>query len=130
MKKAFHEMPSFSKQCLGSIEIWTCQDCSYSTVNDTIKITNEFSEPNDFEISTDIFLAENQNVRLTVTLVDYVANLIRDNSMARSSIEAFLDYGNNALSPTSKIICSNDCLKGTFGGDLGKFEKAFDISNY
>ena len=82
---------------------------------------NTFNEPDDFELSTDIFLEEKQNIRVTLQFNDYVANLIQDNSMARSSIEAYLDYGNDLLSPKSIMICSNDCLKGTFDGNLGKF---------
>ena len=84
-------------------------------------ISNRFSEPAQFQISTDILVREGQNVRLTIELIDYVADLVQDNAMARTSIEAFLDYGENIFSPITNVTCSLDCLKGKFDGNLGKF---------
>ena len=42
----------------------------------------------------------------------------QDNSLARSSIEAFIDYGNGLASERSKILCSQHCLNGVFLGNI------------
>ena len=47
---------------------------------------------------------------------------MEDSSITRSSIEAYLDYGENILSPKTTIICASECLKGAFIGNI-------DISN-
>ena len=86
----------------------------------SIVVTNRFSEPEIFQLSTEIYLNEGQNVRLTIELVDYVANLVQSNDMARSSIEAFLDYGDQVYSAKTNITCMTDCLKGKFEGNLGR----------
>ena len=86
-----------------------------------IEVSNTFTEPDEFELSTNICLEEKQNIRITIQLIDYIANLIQDNSMARTSIKAYLDYGNNVFSSESNLVCSNDCLKGIFVGNLGTF---------
>ena len=40
-------------------------------------VENRFSEPNDFELSTEIHIQEFQNVRITVMLEDFVADMIQ-----------------------------------------------------
>ena len=46
-------------------------------VNESIIVENRFTEPNDFEISTDIDILESQNIRLTVEITDYIADLVQ-----------------------------------------------------
>ena len=84
-------------------------------------ISNRFTEPEIFQLSTDLLVREGQNVRLTIELIDYIADLVQDNGMARTSIEAFLDHGENVFSPMTNVTCSLDCLKGKFDGNLGMF---------
>lgn len=98
--------------------IWNCVECSVIPDGDSIVIENRFSEPSDFELSTEINVLESQNVRLTVKLVDYVANLIQDDSMARSQVEAYIDYGNGVHSQKTEITCMERCVKGTFEGNI------------
>ena len=69
-------------------------------------------------MSTEIHLRESQNVRLTVELVDYVADLVQDNSLARSTVQAYIDYGNDLQSQKSDIACNKDCINGVFIGNI------------
>ena len=40
-------------------------------------VDNRFAEPNDFELLTEIYIHEFQNIRVTVELKDYVADMIK-----------------------------------------------------
>ena len=51
-------------------------------------------------------------------MIDFVSDLTNDNSFARTTIEAFLDYGDNVLSSVSRVVCKEDCLRGVFIGNL------------
>ena len=97
---------------------WNCIDCNVRNEDDSIVVENRFTEPGDFELSTDIYLHELQNVRFTVELIDYVADLVQDNSLARTTVEAYIDYGNGLHSLKSDIACIQDCLKGIFVGNI------------
>ena len=97
--------------------VWECSDCTVTNEGDAIKIENRFGEPSDFELTTSLYIKESQNVRLTIDFLDYVADLTQDNSFARSSIEAHLDYGETS-SPKTTFNCEDDCLKGVFVGNL------------
>ena len=55
---------------------------------------------------------------MTVNLIDYVADLVKDNSLARTTVEAYLDYGNGLHSPKSYIACNKDCINGIFDGNI------------
>ena len=109
---------------------WTCIDCSVIPDGDSIVVENRFGEPSDFELSTQIILRESQNVRLTVKLVDYVADLVQDDSIARSKVQAYIDYGNGLHSPKSDIVCSEDCIKGIFMGDIDIKNSYFESDTY
>ena len=93
-------------------------DCSIIPDGDSIVIENRFGEPSDFELSTNIYLRESQNIRMTVMLVDYVADMIQDNSLARSKVEAYIDFGNDVHSQKSDIVCNKDCIHGIFTGNI------------
>ena len=97
---------------------WKCVGCTVIHEGDSIIVTNRFSEPSAFELSANIFLREAQNVRLTVELVDYVADLVQDNSLARSTLQAYIDYGNDLESQKSNIACNEDCINGIFIGNI------------
>lgn len=56
---------------------WHCEGCTIVRHEDSIIVNNGFAEPTDFEISTDIEILESQNVRITIELVDYVADLVQ-----------------------------------------------------
>ena len=108
--------PSF---ILGSSNLeWNCVDCTAIPDGDSIVVENQFNEPSDFELSTDIYLQESQNVRLTVNLVDYIADMFNDNSLARTTVEAYIDYGNDLHSQKSDIACIKDCINGIFVGNI------------
>ena len=108
--------PSF---ILGSSNLeWNCVDCTAIPDGDSIVVENQFNEPSDFELSTDIYLQESQNVRLTVNLVDYIADMFNDNSLARTTVEAYIDYGNGLHSLKSYIACNKDCINGIFDGNI------------
>ena len=70
------------------------------------------------QLSTEISIKEGQNLRLTVEVLDYVADLVQDNSIAHTTVEAFLDYGHGIQSAKTSLICSEDCLKGEFIGNI------------
>ena len=55
---------------------------------------------------------------MTVHLVDYVADLIGDNSLARSSFQAYIDYGDDVQSQKTHLECKKECSKGVFIGDI------------
>ena len=57
-----------------------------------------------------------------MNLVDFIADFTQDSSLAHSSIEGFIDYGDEKLSILSKLECSKECLKGRYEGN-------FDIRN-
>ena len=57
-----------------------------------------------------------------MNLVDFIADFMKDSSLAHSVIEGFIDYGNNTSSIISKLDCSKECLKGRYEGN-------FDIRN-
>ena len=56
---------------------WRCDGCTIVCDEDSVIVNNRFAEPTDFEISTDIKILESQNVRITIELVDYVADLVQ-----------------------------------------------------
>ena len=63
---------------LGNPELdWQCDGCSIVTEDGAIVVENRFSEPDHFQLFTEIDLLESQNVRITVELVDYVADLVQ-----------------------------------------------------
>ena len=97
---------------------WNCIDCKVVNDGDSIIVENRFGEPSDMQLSTEIEIEIGHNLRLAVEVIDYVANLIQDNSIARTTVEAYLDYGNNIQSAKANLVCCNDCLKGVFIGDL------------
>ena len=97
---------------------WQCDDCTIFTENNTIIVENGFAEPDHFEISTEIYILDSQNIRVTVELVDYIASLVQDNSFAKTSLSAFIDYGNGLKSDETNVSCSQDCLHGVFIGNL------------
>ena len=98
--------------------IWNCVDCNVVHAGDSITVENRFGEPSDMQLSTEISIKEGQNLRLTVQVVDYVADLVQDNSIAHTTVEAFLDYGNSIQSAKTNLVCTEDCLKGVFIGNL------------
>ena len=103
---------------LGNSELnWDCTDCTVVREGDAIKVENRFGEPSDFVLSTTLYIEESQNVRLTIKFVDYVADLIQDNTHSKTSIEAYLDYG-EIDSPKTLLVCAEDCLQGIFEGNL------------
>ena len=62
--------------------------------------------------------SSNSIFRVTIEMIDFVSDLTNDNSFARTTIEAFLDYGDNVLSSVSRVVCKEDCLRGVFIGNL------------
>ena len=97
---------------------WNCVDCKIVNEGGSIVVENRFGEPGDMELSTEIEIEIGQSLRLAVEVIDYVADLIQDNSIARTTVEAYLDYGNGIQSAKANLVCSNDCLKGVFIGNL------------
>ena len=65
-----------NKPFLGHLD-WRCDGCTIVCDEDSVIVNNRFAEPTDFEISTDIKILESQNVRITIELVDYVADLVQ-----------------------------------------------------
>ena len=57
-------------------------------------------------------------MRFTVELIDYVADLVQDSSLARTTVEAYIDYGNDLHSLKSDIACIEDCIDGEFVGNI------------
>ena len=57
-----------------------------------------------------------------MNLVDFIADFTHDSSVAHSTIEGFIDYGNGKLSVPSMFDCSEECVKGRYEGN-------FDIRN-
>ena len=56
---------------------WQCIDCTINYERDSVTVDNRFAEPNDFELLTEIYIHEFQNIRVTVELKDYVADMIK-----------------------------------------------------
>ena len=65
--------------------------------------------------------------------------LIEDNLLARSSLTAFIDYGNGLESDKVQILCNQDCLNGVFIGNMdvrhanqvsGRFKLVIVIHGY
>ena len=76
LKKHFHL--DFFKLFLGNFYLdWQCEDCTINYDGDSVIVENRFSEPSDFELATEIHIQEFQNVRITVKLEDYVADMIQ-----------------------------------------------------
>ena len=44
--------------------------------------------------------------------------MVQDNSLARTTVEAFIDYGNDFHSEKSDISCIKDCINGLFVGNI------------
>ena len=88
-------------------------------------MSNRFNDPEFFQLTTSLLVKEGQNVRLTIELVDYIADIAQNNAFARTSIEAFLDYGENIISAKTNMTCYNDCLKGRYEGNLGRLRIAY-----
>ena len=71
-------MLSFCFFFLGNPNLeWQCDGCTVLVENNSIIVENRFSEPNDFEISTEIDILQSQNIRLTVEFIDYIADLVQ-----------------------------------------------------
>ena len=75
--------------------VWNSIDCIVAWTGDSITVKNRFAEPSDMQLSTEIPIKEGQNFRLTVEVLDYVADVIQDSSIAHTTVKAFLDYGYN-----------------------------------
>ena len=115
----YHKNSTFRKDHLGSSYFdWKCVDCTVVRDGDSIVVENRFTEHSDFELSASVQIRESQNVRLTIELVDYVADLVQDNSLARTTVEAYMDYGNDLHSENSNINCIEDCINGIFLGNI------------
>ena len=97
---------------------WNCDGCTVVRDGDSIIVENRFTEHSDFELSTDLYIRESQNLRITIELVDYMADLVQDNSLARTTVEAYIDYGSELQSQKSGIACINDCVNGIFVGNI------------
>ena len=110
--------------------IWNCVDCTIVNDGDGIIVENRFGDPSVFEIATEIMLNEDQNVRVTLEFLDYVADIVGDNSVARSNIEVFLDYGDNVVSPITRMECNSECLNGYFNGNLGIRDERWQLCQF
>ena len=44
--------------------------------------------------------------------------MVQDNSLARTTVEAYIDYGNDLHSQKSDIACIKDCINGIFVGNI------------
>lgn len=88
-------------------------------------MSNRFNDPQFFQLTTNLLVKEGQHVRLTIEMVDYLANIAQNNAFARTSIEVFLDYGENIISEKTNMTCSSDCLKGRYEGNLGWLRIAY-----
>ena len=62
-------------------------------------------------------------------LIDFISELSGDTSLARMTVEAYIDYGNNLLSAKSVLVCKEECLKGVFAGNLD-VRNAYSISGH
>ena len=51
-------------------------------------------------------------------MIDFLGDVTNDNSLARTTMEAFLDFGNDVVSDISSVICKKDCLRGVFIGNM------------
>ena len=56
--------------------------------------------------------------KLVFSIFQNIENLVKDNSFARTSITAFIDYNNGLESDKTNVLCSDDCLRGVFIGNL------------
>ena len=98
---------------------WNCVACTVSFQDGgSIEVSNPLTEIGNYQLATNIVVSPSQNLRLTIHLIDYIANWIGDNSFAESSLEAYLDYGDGVHSPKSIINCRTDCLKGVYIGNI------------
>ena len=109
---------------------WNCDGCTVVRDGDSIVVENRFTEHSDFELSTDLYIRESQNVRITIELVDYMADLVNDNSLARTTVEAYIDYGDGLQSEKSIIACVNDCVNGIFVGNIDVRNSNLDSDTY
>ena len=109
---------------------WNCDGCIVVRDGDSIVVENRFTEHSDFELSTDLYIRESQNVRITIELVDYMADLVNDNSLARTTVEAYIDYGDELQSQKSNIACVNDCVNGIFVGNIDVRNSNLDSDTY
>ena len=98
---------------------WNCVACAVAFQDGgSIEVSNPFTEIDNYQLKTNIVVSPSQNLRLTIQLIDYIANWIGDNSFAGSSLEAFLDYGDGVYSPKSIINCRTDCFQGVYIGNI------------
>ena len=59
---------------------WDCQDCQAVRNGDSIEIKNQFYDPSLFVTSVELYLKSDQDVRVSLELTDFVANLLDDSS--------------------------------------------------
>ena len=59
-----------------------------------------------------------------------MADLVNDNSLARTTVEAFIDYGDGLQSEKSNIACVNDCVNGIFVGNIDVRNSNLDSDTY
>ena len=55
----------------------------------SIIVDNSFNPPNDFELSTEISILESQNVRISIELIDQIADMINVKDFKISLITVF-----------------------------------------
>ena len=116
---------------LGSSHLdWNCVGCTVVRDGDSIVVENRFTEHTDFELSADLYISESQNLRIAIELVDYMADLVHDNSFAATTVEAYIDYGNELQSQKSGIACVNDCVNGIFVGNIDVRNSNLDSDTY
>ena len=69
-------MKILSNYSIGTSSLdWQCDDCTIESDSGSLIVENCFSQPNDFQLSTEIDILESQNIRLTVEFEDYFAIL-------------------------------------------------------
>ena len=61
---------------------------------------------------------EDENIRISLNVVDFVASYVGDSTLAQTGLKFTLEYTNGDLVESNAFNCSLECVDGTYNGDI------------
>ena len=99
-----------------------CTDCQVAESGSSVKVSVNFDQPDHFQVSSTVYVNENQNVRVAFSVLDYLATVSSNNAFAQTELNFTLEYSDETTNSPVTFICSTECINGVYNG-------AIDLAN-
>ena len=76
----------------------------------------DFEQPRPFSVETQVFVKNDQNVRINFEATDFISSILGDDSSAQFVFNSTLIYSDGSISKTVEFSCSESCVDGNFAG--------------